>query len=128
MLFGGQIIRVARKRGHYKFRGITYTIESKYRLIYISDLKVSGIIEFTTDETGIRIIDFSDDLNKIKSLTTIALMQLLWSRGEIYVTPCNDYTGHLRSCLMCIFNGANHGVELIVGNNKMIWRLKDFTT
>ena len=128
MLFGGQMIRVARKRGHYRFKGITYTIGSKYRLIYISDLKVSGIIEFTTDNTGIRVIGFSDDLNKIKSLTTIALMRLLWSRGKIYVTPCNDYTEHLRACLVCIFNGTNYGVELIVENNRMIWRLKDFTT
>lgn len=130
MLFGDQIIRIVRKRGHYKFKGITYTVESKYRLIYISDLKVSGIIEFTTNERycGIRIIDFSDNLTKIKSLTTIALMRLLWSRGEIYVTPCNDYTRHLRACLLYIFNGTNHDVKLIVENNRMIWRLKDFTT
>jgi len=126
MLFGDQIIRVVRKRGHYKFRGITYTIESKYRLIYISDSKVSGIIEFTTDDTGIRIIVFSDILTKIKSLTIIALMQLLKSKGEIYVTPCNDY--HLKVCLMRIFNGTNYDVKLIVENNRIIWRLKDFTT
>jgi len=128
MLSGGQMIRAARKRGRYRFKGTTYTIESKYRLIYISNLIVSGIIEFTTDDTGIRIIDFSDNLTKIKSLTTIALMQLLKSKGEIYVTPCNDYTEHLRACLLYIFNGTNHNVKLIVENNRMIWRLKDFTT
>jgi hypothetical protein len=133
MLFGGQMIRVVRKRGHYKFKDITYTIESKYRLIYISNSIVSGIIEFTTEDTGIRIIGFSDILIKIKSLTTIttiALMRLLESRGEIYiyVTPCGDYTEHLRACLSCIFNEANHDVKLIIENNRMIWRLKDFTT
>ena len=123
------MIRVARKRGRYRFKGTTYTIESKYRLIYISDLKVSGIIEFTTDNTGIRIIDFSDDLTKIKSLTTIALMQLLKSKGEIYVTPCKDYTTeHLIAFLLYIFNGTSHNVKLIVENNRMIWKLKDFTT